>query len=492
MAVRVAVHAHFYQPPRENPWTGTIDAQPDAAPFHDWNERVHAECYRPNAFVELDGRTLNNFERLSFNVGPTLLGWLEEHHSDTYERILEGDRLSAERLGHGNALAQAFHHTILPLATVRDIRTQIRWGLADFRHRFRREAEGMWLPETAANTAVLSILIEEGVGFTVLAPHQVAEWREPDGVWVSGRDQPVDTRLPYRFLHPDGSGRELVVFFYDGALARDIAFGNLGSSSEAFVESFLSRGNDEGLVHAATDGETYGHHHKFSDIGLAHALFDGLEQRGAEVTNYATFLEQSAARLEFRPPPGPGTSWSCEHGIGRWSDDCGCQTYGPEGWDQRWRAPLRAGLEIIRWAADETFEQVGGSIFVDPWGARDRYVSVALDPSRFPEFLEAETAGLSDERSLQVAVKVLEAQRNAMSMFTSCGWFFYDVARIETVQILRYAARTLDWLSSLGLRLPNDAFMPLLEEAQSNDPEEGTAASILARLMEEEGASASG
>ncbi|MFP5298839.1 MAG: DUF3536 domain-containing protein, partial [Actinomycetota bacterium] len=291
-----------------------------------------------------------------------------------------------------------------------------------------------------------------------------------------------DTRVPYRFEHTDGSGRSLAVFFYDGDLARDIAFENLGSSAERYIDAFLSR-DPGGIVHAATDGETYGHHHKFSDLGLGYALFVEAERRRVHVTNYAAELARTTVEHEVRLRRNEGTSWSCSHGVARWMRDCGCSTYGPEGWTQAWRSPLRAGLEVIRWAADESFAALGGSIFIDPWGARDRYVGVVVGAVSLDDFLETETAGLADEQALRKGALLLELQRNAMQMFTSCGWFFYDVSRIESVQILLYAARTIEMLQSLGLQLPEDAYMPLLEEAASNDPAEGTAATILRQVL---------
>lgn len=484
----VIVHGHFYQPPRENPWTGQIDRQEDAAPFHDWNERIHNECYGPNskAVVQTDdeARTFNNFERMSFDAGPTLLAWLEAEHPETYARIVDADRRSVARLGHGNAIAQTFHHTILPLSTARDIRTQVRWGLEDFRFRFGRRAEGIWLPETAANDAVLSILIEEGLRFTILSPHQAETWRHQGGDWVSNTTEPLDPRVPYRYEHVDGSGRSLAVFFYDSDLAKEIAFDNIASSSDQYLTAFTRRAGDENsVVHAATDGETYGHHHKFSDLGLAFALNVAAEQQDVNVTNYAAWLDEHPPQHEMRLRSGPGTSWSCAHGIGRWMTNCGCSTYGPEGWNQKWRGPLRAGLEVIRWASDQVYELRGKAIFVDPWGARDRYVSVVIGAEALEDFLEGETAGLADEEALEEAAVLLEMQRYAMSMFTSCGWFFYDVSRIETVQILRYAARTLEAMETVGLPLPEEAYMPLMEEAESNDPAEGTAATILRSLL---------
>lgn len=489
MTTNIVVHGHFYQPPREDPWTGRIDPQPDAAPARDWNERVHAECYGPNTHARVVTRTgeltLNNFERLSFNVGPTLMMWLENEHPETYSRIIEADRKSQERLGHGNAIAQAYHHTILPLSTVRDIRTQVRWGLADFRHRFGRQPEGMWLPETAVNDATLSLLIDEGISFTVLAPHQAGRWRDQEGEWRAAHHHPLDTRHPYRYEHVDGTGRSLAIFFYDGELAQEIAFGNLGSSAERYIDAFERRGASSGVVHAATDGETYGHHHKFSDLGLAFALFVEAERRGIEAINYGAYLASSPPTREVRIRPGEGTSWSCEHGVDRWMRHCGCSTYAPEGWDQRWRAPLRAAFEVIRWAADETFDLLGRSVFVDPWGARDRYVDVIIGARAEEGFLEAETAGMADTKAAERAHLLLELQRNAMSMFTSCGWFFYDVAGVETVQIIKYAGRTLDLLGQLELPLPEDAYMPLLEQAESNDPVKGGAANILKEVLAE-------
>jgi alpha-amylase/alpha-mannosidase (GH57 family) len=482
VAPRIAVHGHFYQPPRENPWTGNIDEQPSAAPFHDWNERVHSESYRPNAFARIpspDGEvTVNNFERLSFNVGPTLLQWMEQADPATYARILEADRASVERLGHGSAIAQSYHHTILPLSPSHDVRTQVRWGVADFRHRFGREPEGIWLPETAANDDTLAILIEEGVTFTILAAKQASRWREGTGPWTLTDDRPLDPRLPYRYFHRDGSGRSLILFFYDLDIARAIAFERAGSSAEGFIELFEARAEEPLLVHAATDGETYGHHHVFSELGLAYALFVEAEKRGLEVTNYAAYLEDSEVTHEVAIWRGEGTAWSCAHGLGRWIRDCGCSTGGEEGWDQRWRGPLRSALDVVKQAADEIYERMGPSVLLDPWVARDEYVQVILGAEEPDEFVTRHAAGpLSDEERAR-ALDLLELQRNAMSMYTSCGWFFSDIGGIETVQVLRYAGRTMDIMDSLGQSTPEQAFLSTLETSRSNKPERGTGADI--------------
>ena len=486
MAKGITVHAHFYQPPREDPWTGEVPEQPSAAPAHDWNERVHAESYRPNAFARIpneDGeRVVNNYERLSFNVGPTLLQWMEATDPETYDRIIEADRSSLARLGHGNAIAQAYHHTILPLSPLRDVRTQVRWGIADFEHRFGRFPEAMWLPETAANEDTLEVLIESGLRYTILAPNQAGYIRDDEGTWIPTQEIGLDTTIPYRYLHRDGSGRSLAIFFYDGAISRAIAFERAGESGEGFVDLFDERAAEGRLVHAATDGETYGHHHTFSELGLAYALFVEAEARCLEVTNYAAFLDDHPAETEVRLIPGEGTSWSCAHGVGRWKEDCGCSTGGEEGWNQAWRGPLRRALEMVRDAADEVFDRLGSALFADPWAARDGYVEVVIGKTELEAFLSAIASGpLGGEESRQ-AHQLLDLQRNSMSMFTSCGWFFNDIGGIETLQVLAYAARTLDLLESLGQPGPRDAFLAVLTQADSNDAALGTGAEIFSSV----------
>jgi alpha-amylase/alpha-mannosidase (GH57 family) len=403
---------------------------------------------------------------------------MEQADPETYERILEADRGSLERLGHGNAIAQAYHHTILPLSPLRDVRTQVRWGLADFKHRFQRDPEGMWLPETAANDDTLGVLIEEGLTYTILAPNQAGYVRDEEGTWIPVQEIGLDTTIPYRYMHRDGSGRSLSLFFYDGAISRAIAFERAGASGEGFMDLFAAKATEDGLVHAATDGETYGHHHTFSELGLAYALFVEAPNRDIEVTNYAAFLAEHPAEDEVRLIPGEGTSWSCAHGVGRWKEDCGCSTGGGEGWKQTWRGPLRSALEVVRDAADEAFERMGASVLADPWATRDRYVDVVIGRVSFEEFIAENAAGPLGEEGAQRARDLLELQRNSMSMFTSCGWFFNDIGGIETIQVLAYAARTLDLLETLGQPGPRDAFLSLLQTAASNDPEVGTGADV--------------
>ena len=463
------IHGHFYQPPRENPWTGEIDPQPDAAPYHDWNERIHAECYAPN---------VGNYAQISFNFGPTLLSWLANHHHDTYEKIINADRLSAvARNGHGNAIAQAYGHAILPLCNQRDRLTQIVWGLADFRFRFGREAESLWLPETAANDQVLALLIEQGMRYVILAPNQ-----------AKGA---IDTSKPYRFSHPDGSGRSIAVFFYHGPLARAIAFERALASSRGLVEKFVSAAQGADLVNVATDGETYGHHFKFGDLCLAHAMEVEAPAAGFRITNYAEYLDRNPPREEVEIDngvDGEGTSWSCAHGVGRWSRDCSCHTGGEPGWNQQWRQPLRAALNFLRDDAAAKFQSLASELLNDPWLARNQYIGVILDPEHVrAEFLKRHAVGQLNPVQESRVWDLLEMQRNALLMFTSCGWFFSDLAGIETIQVLRYAARVVELMKKLGLEPPLKQFLEILAEAKSNRVEKGSGADIFLELIRSHG-----
>ncbi len=441
------IHGHFYQPPRENPSTGEIDPEPSAAPYHDWNERIHAECYAPN---------LTNYPHISFNFGPTLLSWLASKHRDTYQKILDADKVSAAaRGGHGNAIAQAYGHAILPLCNERDRLTQVLWGLADFRFRFGREAESLWLPETAANDQVLALLIEQGLRYVILAPNQA--------------QGAIDSSRPYRFSHHDGSGRSLAVFFYNGPVARAIAFERALASSKGLVDLFIGAARSGDLVNVATDGETYGHHFKFGDLCLSHALEVEAKAAGFWITNYAEYLDQHPPELEVEidnGPDGEGSSWSCAHGVGRWTRDCGCQTGAEPGWNQRWRQPLRAAFNFLRDDAAMKFQEMGGELLVDPWAARNQYIGVILDPDRVrEEFLKRHALKPSNEKRVW---DLLEMQRSALLMFTSCGWFFSDLAGIETIQVMRYAARVIDLMNQLGLQPPVKRFLEMMAEAKSN------------------------
>ncbi|HET7653581.1 MAG TPA: DUF3536 domain-containing protein [Acidimicrobiales bacterium] len=453
------VHGHFYQPPRENPWTEEVPREPSAAPFHDWNARIDAESYRANAAARIvDGQNrvvsvVNNYAHISYDIGPTLMAWLEAHAPDTYASVLDGDREG------GGAMAQSYFHVILPLCTERDLRTNIRWGLADFRHRFGRDAEGVWLPETAVDPTVLRVLREEGVRFTILAPTQAAAVAH------------VDTRRTYR-----SEGVEIV--FFDGPLSHAAAFE--APSSQALVDRALATldGRD-GVVCLATDGETFGHHHQYFDRGLAYALTVEGPRRGLTITNAAAYLRAH--------PPTPDdhievrtSAWSCAHGVDRWADDCGCVTGGEPGWNQRWRRPLRDALDLLRDRAVEVFERRGASVFADgdPWAARDAYVDVLLGRVSRDDFAARWTVDGADPVE---ALTLLESQRHALAMYTSCGWFFNDLAGIETVYVLRLAARCMDLLRELGEDAGEDAVLDVLSNARSNVPAEGDGRQVWSR-----------
>jgi alpha-amylase/alpha-mannosidase (GH57 family) len=490
MTTALIVHGHFYQPPRENPWTDSVNREPSAHPYHDWNERIHHECYRANAFsriVDRYGRIeriVNNYENISFNFGPTLLTWLERHHPQTYARILEADRLSFEkRGGHGNAIAQSYNHTILPLSSERDRRTQIRWGIEDFRFRFKRDPESLWLPETACNDETLGALIDEGLKYVILSPYQ-AERVRPLGSeeWSKVGDGGVDPGRPYRYFHRDRSGRSIAIFFYDGHLARAIAFEGALASSRALVERFgLARGEGR-VVNVATDGESYGHHHHLGDRGLAYALSVEAPSNNFWITNYGEFLERNPPQCEVEiktGPEGEGTAWSCAHGVGRWIRDCSCQAGAQEGWNQKWRGPLRQAFDFLRDEAARHFEATEGDLFLDPWAARDDYIKLLVTHHRFrEEFLYRHAGRWMQPAEKERALTFLEMQRHAMLMYTSCGWFFNDISGIETVQDMKYAGRVIDFLNELGMESPRERFLELLSEARSNLPEMGNGADI--------------
>ncbi len=475
----VCIHAHFYQPPRENPWLEEVEPEPSASPYHDWNERIAAECYAPNGAARItdsDGRIeaiRNNFASISFNFGPTLLGWMELKAPATYAAILEADAESMKRFdGHGSALAQPYNHMIMPLATPRDRRTQVAWGVAGFRRRFGREPEGMWLPETAVDLDTLEALAESGIRFTVLAPSQAARVRLQGGEWWDVEEGGPDTTVAYRQLLP--SGRDMALFFYDGPTSRAVAFEKLLDDGESLagrlMEIVRSRGEaGGGLVHIATDGETYGHHHGHGDMALAAALGSIEREPGVRLSNYALYLAEHPPEHEVQI--SENTAWSCAHGVERWRSDCGCSTGGEADWNQAWRAPLRDSLDGLSSDLARVFEQKAQGVLKDPWMARDDYIEVVLgsDAER-AAFLEAWFIGDGDE-DRTAALRLLEMQRCAMLMFTSCGWFFNDLAGIETRQVLLYAARALDLADSAGATDIREPFLEKLAEARGNGPE---------------------
>ncbi|WP_242024611.1 DUF3536 domain-containing protein [Trichocoleus sp. FACHB-591] len=486
LGVYVTVHGHFYQPPRENPYLDAIERQPSAGPFHDWNERIHHECYRPNAFArvlndqgEVTG-IVNNYEYLSFNIGPTLMNWIERHDVEVYQRIVEADRKSCDRLnGHGNAIAQVYNHIIMPLANERDKYTQIRWGKADFRSHFGRDPEGMWLAEAAVDYPTVEALIAEGIRFIVLAPSQAERCRpfprehQPHPQWHEVGGGQIDPTRPYRCFLPGGNPNYdyIDIFFYDGPISRDMGFSDVLYNSNHFVGRIgqAVRGDQRPaqVLSVATDGETFGHHKGGTEKTLAYAFLKEFANRGWTVTNFAHYLSINPPTWEVELKPV--TAWSCAHGVDRWQDDCGC---GGEGgvWHQKWRRPLRDALDWLREQLIKVYEDSGKKFFRDPWLARDEYIQVMRDRSasnieRF--MIRHRTRKLSAADQVD-ALRLLEMQRHALLMYTSCGWFFEELSRPEGVQILRYAARALELAGDVaGVQLEK-GFIKRLGTAPSN------------------------
>ncbi|MGZ7042742.1 MAG: DUF3536 domain-containing protein, partial [Thermoanaerobaculia bacterium] len=472
----ICIHGHFYQPPRENPWLEAVETQDSAAPYHDWNERITAECYGPNASARiLDDRDrivkiVNNYAYISFNFGPTLLSWLEARAPDVYDAIIDADRMSRGRFtGHGSAIAQAYNHIILPLANERDKQTQVRWGLRDFESRFNRKPEGMWLPETAVDLDSLEALAAEGIAFTILEPHQAFRYREiGEKKWSESLG--IDPTMPYRCTLP--SGRTIAIFFYDGPVSRAVAFESLLSRGEnlanRLIAAFSATRKHDQIVNIATDGETYGHHHRYGDMALAYALHYIEENELVDVTNYGEFLETHPPTHEVEI--NERTAWSCAHGVERWRSDCGCNAGGGASWNQQWRTPLREALDWLRDEAAAVFEEQGRALLRDPWAARDDYINVILDRSdeSVERFLKRWSTNPLDRAQVVRTLELLEAQRNAMLMYTSCGWFFSDVSGIETVQVLNYAARVIQLTEKVSGRPLEEAFRNKLDDARSN------------------------
>ena len=476
----VCIHGHFYQPPRENPWLETVETQDSAAPYHDWNERVCAECYAPNGAARIVNsknqitRIVNNYARISFNFGPTLLSWLMENAPRTYRMILDGERRSRKSFnGHSSAMAQVYNHIILPLANRRDRITQIRWGIADYQRHYGTPPEGMWLSETAADTDSLELMAQHGITFTVLAPHQCRHIRSlKDGSdWTETPNASVDTTRPY--LVRFDSGVSIAVFFYDGPASRAIAFEGLLNSGESLAARLKGGFKDNAqpqLVHVATDGESYGHHHKYGEMALAYALRLLEADKTVKLTNYGSYLAQFPP--EYEAEIVDNTSWSCEHGVERWRSNCGCNG-GKQGWNQAWRGPLRQALDELRDAVAPLTEQEGGKLFRDVWAARDSYIEVVLDrrAEKMDRFLAENQSHALTEAERVRALELMEMQRHAQLMYTSCGWFFDDISGIETVQIIAYAARVLQLAKELFGEQADalePRFFSRLGEARSN------------------------
>lgn len=487
----LTIHGHFYQPPRENPWLEAIELQESASPCHDWNERVCAECYTPNSVSRVvDSRNkildiVNNYSKMSFNFGPTLLSWMEIFAPLTYERIIKADIDSvSEHGGHGNAIAQVYNHIIMPLANDRDKETQIKWGIRDFEYRFGRKPEGMWLAETAVDDDTLKMLADNGIKFTVLSPYQALKIREKgEKEWQDVSWGNVDPARSYKYIIKSDPKKSITLFFYDGAISRSVAFDELLKDGNKFIRR-LKEGVSESrdypqLVNIATDGESYGHHTKFGDMALSYVLKIKAESEGFKITNYGEYLEKYES--DYEADIKQASSWSCFHGVGRWKEDCGCSTGGQPGWNQKWRKPLRNALDFLRDKLVIIFENEGKKYFNENvWDIRNKYIDVVLNRNNsvIKNFQKANFRSDLTETEKVRGMELLEMQRQAMLMYTSCGWFFNEISGIETVQIMKYAARAMQLAANFTNEDIETPFLNILDEAKSNIKEHGTGKDI--------------
>lgn len=492
----LTIHGHFYQPPRENPWLEAIELQDSALPFHDWNERICKECYNPNSVSRIvDNKNqildiVNNYQYMSFNFGPTLLSWMEEFAPLTYERIIKADIDSiSEHSGHGNALAQVYNHMIMPLANAHDKETQVKWGIRDFEYRFGRKPEGIWLAETAVDDATLKVLVDNGIKFTILSPYQALKIRKTgDKEWQDVSWGNIDPARSYKYTLKGDSKKSIALFFYDGAISKSVAFDELLKDGNRFIkrlkEGISETRNYPQLVNIATDGESYGHHTKFGDMALSYVLKIKAEDEGFKITNYAEYLDKYES--DYEVDIKQASSWSCFHGVGRWKEDCGCSTGGHPGWNQKWREPLRNALDYLRDELAKVFEAEGPKYFNDnPWAIRNKYIDVILDRNyvtirKFQK--ENFKPDLTEEQKVK-GMELLEIQRQAMLMYTSCGWFFSEISGIETVQIMKYAARAMQLVARFTNEDFETHFKDILSQAKSNIAEFGTGKDIYERFV---------
>ncbi len=492
----LTIHGHFYQPPRENPWLEAIELQDSALPFHDWNERICKECYNPNSVSRIvDNKNqildiVNNYQYMSFNFGPTLLSWMEEFAPLTYERIIKADIDSiSEHSGHGNAIAQVYNHMIMPLANAHDKETQVKWGIRDFEYRFGRKPEGIWLAETAVDDATLKVLVDNGIKFTILSPYQALKIRKTgDKEWQDVSWGNIDPARSYKYTLKSDSKKSIALFFYDGAISKSVAFDELLKDGNRFIkrlkEGVSETRNYPQLVNIATDGESYGHHTKFGDMALSYVLKIKAEDEGFKITNYAEYLDKYES--DYEVDIKQASSWSCFHGVGRWKEDCGCSTGGHPGWNQKWREPLRNALDYLRDGLAKVFEAEGPKYFNDnSWAIRNKYIDVILDRNyitirKFQK--ENFKPDLTEEQKVK-GMELLEIQRQAMLMYTSCGWFFSEISGIETVQIMKYAARAMQLVARFTNEDFETHFKDILSQAKSNIAEFGTGKDIYERFV---------
>ena len=494
--IYLTIHGHFYQPPRENPWLEAIEQQDSAYPYHDWNERINLECYNPNSasrIVDDKNRVLdivNNYSLMSYNFGPTLMSWLETHAPLTYERIIKADVISRNNFsGHGNAIAQVYNHMIMPLANRRDKETQVKWGIRDFQYRFGRNPEGMWLAETAVDDETLEVLADNGIKFTILSPFQALKCRKIGSKdWQDVSWGNIDPARPYRYFIKSNPKKYVDLFFYDGAISKSVAFDNILKDGNKFARRLKDGvSNDRNypqIINIGTDGESYGHHTKFGDMALAYVLKVKAKDEGFTITNYGEYLD--LYETDYEVDIKQASSWSCFHGVGRWKEDCGCSTGGQAGWNQKWRKPLRDAFDYLRDNLAILFEREGQKYFIkNPWDVRNEYIDVILDRNEMnvKYFIQQNTKPELNDEQRVLAMKLLEIQRQAMLMYTSCGWFFADISGIETTQIMKYAARAMQLAAYFTDEDYEKRFVEILENAQSNIKEFGTGKDIYEKFV---------
>ena len=488
------LHGHFYQPPRENPWTGFVDRQQSAYPYNDWNIRINTECYAActrTPVFENDEiiKIINCFEYLSFNIGPTLLSWMEKQDADprTLHKIIEGDKISVYRNnGHGNAIAQVYSHMIMPLATNKDQYTQILWGLKDFRMRFGRDSEGIWLSETAINNETASILVDCGIKFVILSPYQAEKIISKEQT-INVLGGKIDSTKPYYLNTKNG---KLAIFFYDPLLASEISFGTLLEDSNRLLntikEEFNKQNKSTKLVHTATDGEVYGHHKSYGNMSLARVIYDVTKDTNSEIsfTNYGKFLVENPPQEEcelYLGDCGEGSSWSCAHGVGRWIRDCGCHTGGGENWNQKWREPLRKTFDLLRDELYKNVEKHSSDLIVDIWEARNDYFIPLIQKTQesYEHFFTKHQKKILSELEKSKVLQMMESLRYAMLMYTSCGWFFSDISGIETIQDILYAVRSYEFAKDILDPQTSVKCRNILSQSYSNIKSEGNGATIL-------------
>ena len=498
--INICIHGHFYQPQRENPWTGEIEKQFSAEPYHDWNERIYDECYRTNSEAEIINDAgkivaeVNNYENLSFNFGPTLLAWVRNKHPETYQKIIQADKYSlARHNGHGNAIAMCYNHMIMPLANLNDKITQVKWALADFKHHFGRDSEGIWLPETACNMETVEVLITEGLKYIILDTSQAAFYRKQgDTEWIDVNDNTIDPAKPYKCFSGLYKDKFITIFFYNGPVSKAVAFDDVLVSSQNLLNRINSAAKITGgkpeqqLISVATDGETFGHHKKHAERTLAFFLEVLAPQNDLKIVNYGEYLSQYPPQFEVKikqGESGEGTSWSCVHGVKRWKENCGCG--GGGGWSQQWRKPLRESMDWLRDQMIIIYENLGSMLLKDVWKARNEYIELLLnnDSTIKDNFFLNNTVKPLAENEKLLALKLLEMQRYSMLMFTSCGWFFSEISGLETVKILEYSARAMEIVKELtGLNLEEE-FTKRLSEAKSNIPKYGNGKGVYQQLV---------